>query len=107
MSGPELALAIMPLIIEAIKSYSTVTKGISTFKNYSTEITLLVTDLRVQNDLFVNEVHLLLRLVADNADIEAILKDPDDQWWAHELMDARLRAVLHHDFGSAGPSSGK
>ena len=81
MSGIEIAglvFGVLPILVESVKAYSTVTDGLHTFRHYSREVKSVALQLKVHNGIFLNHCRLLLRLVEDEKDIELMLDDKED-----------------------------
>lgn len=99
MSGLEvggLVVGILPLLIEAVKSYSTISRGFRTFRHYSKEIKTFSVQLKVQNGIFLNEIRLLLRLIEEEDAVEEMLKSEDDHRWYSKRLNEKLRDRLQH-----------
>jgi hypothetical protein len=101
MSGIEvagLAFGILPILIEIVKSYSTVADALHTFRHYSKEIKYISLQTNVQNGIFLNHCRLLLRLVEDDETTEDMLEDRSDQRWTSKELNDRLNVVLKENF---------
>jgi hypothetical protein len=97
MSGIEvagLAFGILPILIEVVKSYSTVADGLHTFRHYSKEVKYVSLQTNVQNGIFLNHCRLLLRLVEDDEVAEDMLEDRSDQRWTSKELNDKLNVVL-------------
>ncbi|XPS72503.1 hypothetical protein M3J09_004668 [Ascochyta lentis] len=103
MSGLEvagLAVGVLPILVEAIKSYSTISQGFRTFRHYSKEVKTFSIQLKVQKGVFRNEMRLLLRLIEDARIVEEMLEDAGDSRWTNEKLNGRLIGILQHDYES-------
>jgi hypothetical protein len=101
MSGIEvagLAFGILPILIEVVKSYSTVADGLHTFRHYSKEVRAISLQLNVQNSIFLNHCRLLLRLVEDDKAAEDMLENRDDRRWTSAELNDKLNIVLRESF---------
>lgn len=101
MSGIEvagLAFGILPILIEVVKSYSSVSKKIHTLRHCSKEVKSISEQLIVHKGIFLNEVRLLLRSIADEEEVESMLEDKADQRWTSRLLNDKLRTVLRDSF---------
>lgn len=101
MSGFEVAgvaLALLPILIEVVKSYSTIAKKVHTLRHYSRDVKSISEQLKVHNGIFLNEVRLLLRSVQAEDEVEGMLDDTSDRRWVNEHLDDNLRAVLRESF---------
>ncbi|KAK6440584.1 hypothetical protein LTR95_003189 [Oleoguttula sp. CCFEE 5521] len=88
-------LGAVPIIIEALKAWKTVTRTLRTFRGYSKEVKRVHDRLRVQRCLFDNEIETLLRsttLTAD--DVQAMLDDPLDSGWTSPITKREIGVVL-------------
>jgi len=97
MSGIEVAglvFGILPILIEAVKSYTDVADSLHTFRHYSKEVKSISLQLKVQNGIFLNHCRLLLRLVEDDKGAEDMLEDGSDQRWTSKELNDRLNVVL-------------
>ncbi|KAJ8114277.1 hypothetical protein OPT61_g3796 [Boeremia exigua] len=101
MSGIEiagLAFGVLPLLVEAVKSYSTISKKTHTLRHYSKEIKSISEQLKVHRGIFLNEVRLLLRSVTSEEEVESMLEDAVDQRWTKTYLDNKIRMVLQDSF---------
>lgn len=95
MSGVGVALGVLPLIIEAIKSYEKIGDLILTYRRYSKEVRKLNTELAVQKAIFQNECVLLLSQVVDNERaLYEMFKEPTHGLRKRLLTDASLDQKL-------------
>lgn len=102
MSGieiPSLVFGVLPVLVEALKSYSIISDKVHTIRHYSKEFKIIALQLRVQNAIFLNETRLLLRSVEDERAVESMLDDTADTRWTSRDMDTKLKTVLHHNLG--------
>lgn len=101
MSGIEiagLAFGVLPILVELVKSYSTVADGLHTFRHYSREVKAISLQLNVQNGIFLNHCRLLLRLVEDDKAAEDMLEDKSDRRWTSKELNDKLSTVLKESF---------
>lgn len=101
MSGIEVAglvFGVLPLLIEAVKAYSSISDGFHTFRHYSREIKSSSVQLKVHNGIFLNECRLLLRLVEDEKGVKDMLEDEVDRRWTSKQFNDRLNAALRDNF---------
>lgn len=101
MSGIEiagLAVGVLPLLVELVKSYSAMLRRAHTFRHYGKAVKSLSIQLDTQNGLFMNEIRLLLLCVGDEAVVESMLADAGDQRWTSHEMGQRLHQVLGDNF---------
>ncbi|KAF1851953.1 uncharacterized protein K460DRAFT_373841 [Cucurbitaria berberidis CBS 394.84] len=101
MSGLEVAglvFGVLPILIEAVKVYSTVSDGLHTFRHWSREVKSISLQLKVHNGIFLNECRLLLRLVEDEKGAEDMLEDKADRRWTSKELNDRLNSVLSDNF---------
>lgn len=96
MSGLEVAgLAVgvvLPVVVEAIKAYSSTRKKIKTYRGYSGELHRLYRRLDVQRQNFLNECQLILREVVD--DPEDMVDNVNHYAWRDRQLDQRLEERL-------------
>jgi hypothetical protein len=101
MSGLEIAgvaLGVLPILVEVVKSYSTVSKKLRTLRHCSREVKSIWERLKVHKGIFMNEVRLLLQLIEDEADVERMLEDTGDPRWTSQQLNEKLSAVLKTSF---------
>ena len=101
MSGIEiagLAFGVLPILIEAVKAYSTISKKVHTLRHYSKEVKSISEQLKVHNGIFLNEVRLLMRSIEAEEEVESMLEDAADQRWSSELLNNKLRTILRDSF---------
>jgi transposase len=101
MSGIEVAglvFGILPILVEVVKSYSTVADGLHTFRHYSREVKSISLKVNVQNGIFLNHCRLLLRLVEDEKVVEDMLEDGSDRRWTSKELNDKLNDVLRDSF---------
>ena len=101
MSGIEiagLAIGVLPLLVELVKSYSAMLRRAHTFRHYGKAVKSLSTQLDTQNGLFLNDIRLLLLCVEDEAVVESMLADASDQHWTMDDLGQRLHLVLGNNF---------
>ncbi|KZM18912.1 hypothetical protein ST47_g9943 [Ascochyta rabiei] len=101
MSGIEVAslvIGVLPILVEAVKSYTTIYQGFQTFRHYSKEVRTFSVQLKTQKGIFSNEIRLLLRLVEDAKIVNEMIEDASDSRWASKQLNDRLCEILQHDF---------
>jgi hypothetical protein len=101
MSGIEVAslvIGVLPILVEAVKSYTTIYRGFQTFRHYSKEVRTFSVQLKTQKGIFCNEIRLLLRLVENAKVVDEMIEDAGDSRWASKQLNDRLSAILQHDF---------
>jgi hypothetical protein len=101
MSGLEIAgltFGILPILIEVIKSYSTISKKVHTLRHYSKEVRSISEQLKIHNGIFLNEVRLLLRSIEDEKEVESMLNEADDRRWRGRKLNDKIAAVLGESF---------
>jgi hypothetical protein len=101
MSGIEVAglvFGVLPMLVEVVKSYSTVADGLHTFRHYSKEVKSISLQVNVQNGIFLNHCRLMLRLVEDEKAAEDMLEDKSDRRWTSKDLNDKLSDVLRDSF---------
>ncbi|KAF2036133.1 hypothetical protein EK21DRAFT_52993 [Setomelanomma holmii] len=101
MSGVEVAgliFGVLPILLEAVKSYGHVADALHIFRHYSREVKSVSLQLKVHKGIFLNHCRLLLRLVEDEKDAEDMLDDGNDWRWTNKELNDRLNAVLKDNF---------
>jgi hypothetical protein len=101
MSGLEiagLAFGILPILIELVKSYSTISRKVHTLRHYSKEVRSISEQLKIHNGIFLNEVRLLLRSIEDEKEVESMLNEANDRRWNGRKLNDKIAAVLGQSF---------
>ena len=101
MSGLEVAGLgvgiLLPLVVEALKGYSTTRKQLKTYRAYSNEVRRLYNHFGIQRDNYFNECQLLLQdLVGDDA--EDMLDDCSHHRWGDSDLAERIRKRLENNY---------
>ncbi|KAF2651954.1 hypothetical protein K491DRAFT_696015 [Lophiostoma macrostomum CBS 122681] len=97
MSGLEVAgvcLGVLPILLEAIKAYSSVSRSLRVFRHCSSELKSIEKQFLIRRGIFRNECCLLLRLVGDDGAAKDMIDNEADERWKDEQLDARLGAAL-------------
>jgi hypothetical protein len=95
-----LFLGVLPVVIEAVKSYQTVREKIRVFRHYSREVKRVQKEFRVREQMFLNECRLLLQLVVDERKTAAMIKDAHHELWKDEGLDVQLMWCLSGSYES-------
>lgn len=102
MSGFEVAgvvFGVLPILIEAVKAYSSVCDSFNTFRHYSREVKKIQVQFRVHRGIFMNECRLLLRLVEGERGASTMLENLDsDKRWTSKDVNDRLNEALKDNF---------
>jgi hypothetical protein len=101
MSGLEiagLAFGILPILIELVKSYSTISRKVHTLRHFSREVRSISEQLKIHKGIFLNEVRLLLRSIEDEKEVESMLNEADDHRWKARDLNDKIAAVLGESF---------
>jgi hypothetical protein len=101
MSGVEvagLAIGIIPIVVEIIKSYSTTTSRLKAFARY----THIISDVKLRYQVaaanFSNNCQLLLQAaVEDSVEVSEMIKDPQHAGWQDPSLEERFRTFLEQD----------
>ncbi|KAF2145964.1 uncharacterized protein K452DRAFT_242384 [Aplosporella prunicola CBS 121167] len=101
MSGLEVAGLgvgiLLPLVVEAVKGYSTTRKQLKTYRAYSNEVRRLYDHFGIQRDNYLNECQLLLQdLVGD--DVEDMLEDCSHDRWKDRDLAERIKKRLENNY---------
>ncbi|KAH6661153.1 hypothetical protein BKA67DRAFT_76623 [Truncatella angustata] len=98
----ELALAVVPICLVAIKGINTVRKRLKTFYRYGREIKRLRKRFSAQTDIFFDECQLLLQEILDRKDAEAMVEDVNDERWTSATLEEGFRTYLRRKYRSYG-----
>ncbi|KAH8911086.1 hypothetical protein BR93DRAFT_975133 [Coniochaeta sp. PMI_546] len=102
MADPvSLTLGLAPIAGGMFKSYQIVYRKMKVFGRADREVDRLRKGLGRQRHVFVNEMHLLLRLVVDDEEeIEAMVSDANHECWTSPDLDKLLRLRLARSYES-------
>ncbi|KAK3326657.1 hypothetical protein B0H66DRAFT_617779 [Apodospora peruviana] len=89
-----LTLSIAPLCFSAIQGLSILISKLRTFRNHCKEVKHIRRRLRIQNDCFRHELHLLLLKTTDGLTAAAMLSAGMDAQWKSWDLETKLRAYL-------------
>lgn len=105
MSGLEvtgLAFGVLPIILEVVKSYSTIRDKVRTFRRCTQEVEDLFVEFKAVRVIFMNEVRLILRSIENKQQARLDLEGTNDQCWASREIDDQLSAVLRDNYDVCG-----
>jgi hypothetical protein len=95
MDPASLGLGILPLLVGAIKSYSSLREKLDVFRHYSRELRRMRQRLDLERRLFLNETRLLvLTAVEDHSLLTQMLDDPENPEWYSKTTESAFREVL-------------
>ncbi|OIW28569.1 hypothetical protein CONLIGDRAFT_632836 [Coniochaeta ligniaria NRRL 30616] len=102
MADPvSLTLGLAPIVGAMFKSYQIVYRKMKVFGRADREVDRLRKGLGRQRQVFVNEMHLLLRLIVDDEEeIEAMVSDADHERWASPDLSQLLQLRLARSYES-------
>lgn len=99
----ELALAIIPLCLGAMKGIGTVREKLNLLRHHSSEIKRLRKKFKTQTCIFLDECQLLLQKILDPKEAEALVECIDHPEWNNPELDNAIKAYLgrrkYEDFG--------
>lgn len=101
MSGIEvasLALGVVPIFVEILKSYSQAHKKLGTFRRYHKAVKEIQLDYRLEESSFRTECHHLLGSVVDKHELAEMLNEPEDERWHEDDLDRQVQAFLGNDY---------
>jgi hypothetical protein len=101
MSGleiPSFVFGVLPILIELVKSYSTISKKVHALRHYSKEVRSIAEQLKIHHGIFSNEVRLLLRSIENEKEVESMLNDKEDGRWKGRKLNDKIAAVLGESF---------
>lgn len=90
----ELALAVIPLCMSALKGIRVVHKKLKVLRHHNKEIKRLRTRFNSQTDIFLDECQLLFQGFLDHEDAEAIVGNVQHELWASPVLDGQLKRYL-------------
>ena len=88
-------LAVVPLIVEALKAYNTAYQRFRFFRHYAREVNRVYIGLRAQQCVLVSELELILgKTWLSGNDILSMLSNVDHKLWDAEGLDGAINGVL-------------
>ena len=94
MSGIEIALAIIPLLISAAKHYDDCFHPFTRYRKFVPEVRRFQQQLKIQRIIFRNQLRILLESVTDRADVARILAAPHRSSTSDPDIETRLADQL-------------
>lgn len=102
MSGIEvagLALGVLPIVLEVVKSYKATAGRLNTLRHYVHAAFNLRLKYKLEESSFRNECqHLLAIIIDDESDLLQMLRDTDHTLWRDHKAETRLRQLLGQDY---------
>ncbi|KAF2738523.1 hypothetical protein EJ04DRAFT_585903 [Polyplosphaeria fusca] len=101
MSGVEIAgiaLAVLPLIINALEDYEEGLDPIKSFMRWEKELPKCIRKLRNQHVHFEQNMRLLLEPITTDYELAEMLSDPNGQYWKDGEMSEKLRERLQESY---------
>lgn len=102
MSGIEvagLALGVLPIFLEIVKSYKATAERLNTLRYYVQAAYDLRLQYRIEGSSFRNECqHLLAIIIDDASDLSDMLRDTNHSLWLDHMAEKRLRQLLDQDY---------
>ncbi|KAK7751750.1 hypothetical protein SLS62_006235 [Diatrype stigma] len=90
----ELALAIVPLCIGAIKGADIVRKKLKILRHHDKEMRRLRKKFTAQNDIFLDECQLLLQEILDPKEAESLVENTNHAGWSSPELDEQIKSYL-------------
>ncbi|ORY09924.1 hypothetical protein BCR34DRAFT_486580 [Clohesyomyces aquaticus] len=101
MSGVEIAgiaLAVLPLIINAIEDYNEGLDPVKAFLRWERELPQFIRKLRNQHVHFSQTMRLLLEPITTEFELAEMLSDPSGQMWKDKEMSIKLKNKLQESY---------
>lgn len=102
MSGIEaagLAIGLVPIVIEILKSYRATRDRLKTFARYTQVVYDVQLRFRVAATNFSNDCQLLLKAVVEDArELSEMVEDPEHDGWQDASLEERFRKFLERDY---------
>lgn len=90
----ELALAIVPLCLGAVKGINAAGKKLRVLRHYASEIKRLRKKFESETDIFLDECQLLFQEFLGLEEAEALIGNEDHPDWGSPQLDTQLRGYL-------------
>ncbi|KAK1757303.1 hypothetical protein QBC47DRAFT_375640 [Echria macrotheca] len=90
----ELALAIVPIFLSAVKGFSILREKTHVLRHYHKEIKRLRDKVEVQSRNFSGEVHQLIIDTLDDHTAQSLINDDEHKYWKSQDLDAALKRHL-------------
>ena len=102
MSGLEvgsLVVGILPILVGAVRAYSSISTKISTYRHYSSEVRRLQMRFQVQQQNLLNEGQLLLHIVVEDGQTRAeMLGSFEHALWNDRRLNEQLKKHLGNNY---------
>jgi len=89
---------ILPVMVEIIKAYKDVRKGIISVISCARELKLIELDLKVQERRFLNELEILLQQVVRNERARDMIEDTTHPFWHDRNIEDNIRESLDRSY---------
>ncbi|KAI1500656.1 hypothetical protein F5X99DRAFT_385548 [Biscogniauxia marginata] len=96
----ELALAILPLCLTAIKGIGVAKKKLKILRHHDSEMKRLRKKFTAQIDIFLDECQLLFQEFLDPKEAESIIENTTHPRWNESQLDEQLREYLGRKYGA-------
>ncbi|KAL4799853.1 hypothetical protein BDV19DRAFT_354936 [Aspergillus venezuelensis] len=103
MSGVEiagLALAVFPILVNQLDKYVRGIEKIKILRRYKHVVKDHSLSLETQGTIFLNSLERVLEGVADDDELQGVIKDPGGKQWKDPLLQKRLRVKLDRSYAS-------
>jgi hypothetical protein len=94
MTGVELALAILPVVISTAEHYHGVYEAYSRYKNFAPILNELQESLQIRRTISYNDSTILLALCVPKDQAKDMLDNPQHSSWADEALEQALASQL-------------
>lgn len=90
----ELALAIIPLCLGAVKGINAVRKKLKVLRHHASEVKRLRKKFASETDIFLDECQLLFQEFLELEEAEALIGSENHPGWSSPQLDAQIRGYL-------------
>ena len=94
MSGAEVVLGILPLLIAAAEHWDDCIRPFKRYRKFTTEVDRFQQHLKVQNTIFRNQCRILLENVTQDDAAGQMLAEPNHPLWSDPEMERQLTSHL-------------
>ncbi|KAI1261335.1 hypothetical protein F5Y18DRAFT_431166 [Xylariaceae sp. FL1019] len=93
-------LGLLPVMVEVIRGFQGVRKGVSVAVKSTKELQSIKDALRIQETRFLNECELLLCLVVSCEEAHIIVSDTGHAKWTEEALTLKLEEILERSYSA-------
>ena len=94
MSGAEVVLGILPLLIAAAEHWNDCLRPFNRYRKFATEVHIFQERFRIQNTIFRNQCRILLENATQDNSAGQMLREPSHLSWSDPDIECQLAEYL-------------